>query len=128
MNLCRFVIIGLCLYCCWRSNYQEGRVQLSRGEGVIKRGRSNYQEGRVQLSRGEGPIIKRGGCYQEGRVQLSRGEGVIKRGGSNYQEGRVLSREEGWDTINRFNPATFLCLSQARTWISNIICRGLFCV
>jgi hypothetical protein len=25
-----------------------------------------------------------------------------------------LSRGEGWDTINRFNPATFLCLSQAR--------------
>ena len=27
----------------------------------------------------------------------------------------------------QFNPATCLCLSQARTWIS-IICRGLFCV
>ena len=24
----------------------------------------------------------------------------------------------------RFNPATFLCLSQARTWISNVICLG----
>jgi hypothetical protein len=42
-----------------------------------------------------------------------------------------LSRGEGWDPINRFNPATFLCLSQARTWISNVICWhscGLFCV
>jgi hypothetical protein len=24
-----------------------------------------------------------------------------------------LSRGEGWDSINRFNPATLLCLSQA---------------
>jgi len=39
-----------------------------------------------------------------------------------------LSREEGWDTINRFNPATFLCLSHARTWISNVICRDHFLV
>jgi hypothetical protein len=27
-----------------------------------------------------------------------------------------------------FNPTTFLCLSQARTWISNVICSDLFCV
>ena len=26
----------------------------------------------------------------------------------------------------RFYPATFVCLSQARTWISNVICHGLF--
>jgi len=37
-----------------------------------------------------------------------------------------LSRGEGWDPINWLNPVTFLCLSQARTWISNIIFRGLF--
>ena len=36
-----------------------------------------------------------------------------------------VSRGEGWDPINRFNPVTLLCLSQARTWISNIICLGL---
>ena len=34
----------------------------------------------------------------------------------------------GWDPIHLFNPATCLCLSQARTWISNIICPGLVCV
>jgi len=28
------------------------------------------------------------------------------------------------DPINQFNPATFLKLSQSRTWISNVICRG----
>jgi len=27
---------------------------------------------------------------------------------------------------NRFNPATFLCLFQARSCIYNFICRGLF--
>ena len=37
-------------------------------------------------------------------------------------------RGEGWDAINRFNTGTCLCLSQARTWISNVICNGLFCV
>ena len=37
-----------------------------------------------------------------------------------------LSRGGTWDTINRFNLATFLCLSQDRTWISNVTCRGLF--
>ena len=30
--------------------------------------------------------------------------------------------------INRFNPTAFLCLSQVRTWIYNIICHGLFSV
>jgi hypothetical protein len=28
--------------------------------------------------------------------------------------------------IKRLKPATLLCVSQARTWISNVICRGLF--
>jgi len=32
-----------------------------------------------------------------------------------------LARADGWDPINRFNSATFVCLSQARTWISNVI-------
>ena len=30
------------------------------------------------------------------------------------------------DPINRFNPTTCLCLSQARTWISNVKWCGLF--
>ena len=32
---------------------------------------------------------------------------------------------EGWYPINQFNPATFLCLLEAKTWISNVICCGL---
>ena len=28
--------------------------------------------------------------------------------------------------INWFNPATSLCLSKARSWISNVICHGFF--
>jgi hypothetical protein len=41
---------------------------------------------------------------------------------SNYQEG------EGWVLINGFNSATFLCMTQSRPWISNVIHvrRGLF--
>ena len=35
---------------------------------------------------------------------------------------------EGWDPINQFNFATFLCLSQVMAWISNVICRSLFYV
>ena len=42
------------------------------------------------------------------------GDPVIKRGGKR--------------PINWFNLGTYLCLSQARTWISNIVCHGLFCV
>ena len=38
----------------------------------------------------------------------------------NYQEGK------GWDPINQFNSATFLYLSQARTYIFNIMGRGIF--
>ena len=30
--------------------------------------------------------------------------------------------------ISLFNPVTFLCLSQARVWIPNVICHGLLCV
>jgi hypothetical protein len=37
-----------------------------------------------------------------------------------------LSRRDDWGPINRFNPAPYVCLSQARTRISNVICRGLF--
>ena len=32
---------------------------------------------------------------------------------------------EGWHPINRVNTATFLCLSQPKTWIFKVICRGL---
>jgi len=39
-----------------------------------------------------------------------------------------LSIREGWNPINWFNPATLLSLSQARTWIFNIICRCFLCV
>ena len=39
-----------------------------------------------------------------------------------------LSEEEGWDSINWFNLTTLLCLSQARTWISNPIFCCPFCV
>jgi len=37
-----------------------------------------------------------------------------------------LSRGEAWDPINRFNTAAFLCLSQAMTWIFNVILRDPF--
>ena len=37
-----------------------------------------------------------------------------------------LPRGEGLDTINRFNPITFLCLSQAKIWISNVVFHGFF--
>ena len=37
---------------------------------------------------------------------------------------RKVARGEGW--YPQFNPATFLCLFQARTWISHIICHGFF--
>ena len=43
-----------------------------------------------------------------------------------YQNNRN-SYQEG-DPINLFNPATFMYLSQAITWISNAIYHGLICV
>ena len=39
-----------------------------------------------------------------------------------------LSRGKCWDPINWFNPALLLCLFQAKTWVSNIICHGSFFV
>jgi predicted metal-binding membrane protein len=41
---------------------------------------------------------------------------------------RLYSTMPYWDHIYQFNPATCLCLSQARTWISNVICHGSVCV
>jgi hypothetical protein len=32
-----------------------------------------------------------------------------------------LSKREGWDSVNRYDPATFVCLFQASTWISSFI-------
>jgi hypothetical protein len=64
-------------------------------------------------------------------IHLSRGEvyTFIKRGGLYiYQEGRFIHFSRGGDPINWFNNATFLCLSQDKTWISNVIWHGLFCV
>jgi hypothetical protein len=37
-----------------------------------------------------------------------------------------LSIGDGCDPFNRFNPAILLCKAKARTWISNVICRGIF--
>jgi len=37
-----------------------------------------------------------------------------------------LTRGYDWDHIKWFNPATFVCLPQVMTWISNVICHGLF--
>jgi hypothetical protein len=42
--------------------------------------------------------------------------------------GIQISKREGWNPINQFNPVTFLCLSHTRTWISIVTCCGLFCV
>jgi len=33
---------------------------------------------------------------------------------------------DGWHPTNRFNPATCMCLSWARTWMDNATLRGLF--
>ena len=38
----------------------------------------------------------------------------------------VKTTGESLDPINLFNPTTLLCLSQARTWISNVIYHGIF--
>ena len=37
-----------------------------------------------------------------------------------------LSRRERWDPINMLKPATYMCPSQRKTWISNVICRSFF--
>ena len=41
---------------------------------------------------------------------------------------KVIPHLHACAPINRFNPAIFLHLTQVRTWISNVICRGLFSV
>ena len=33
-----------------------------------------------------------------------------------------LSEGESVDSINRFKPAIFVCISRVRTWISNALC------
>jgi hypothetical protein len=43
--------------------------------------------------------------------------------------GIKIQLSECWfNLIHRFNPATFVCLFQAITWISNAICHGGLCV
>jgi len=41
--------------------------------------------------------------------------------GESHQEGRVEI------TVTGLTPPHLLCLSQARTWISNVLCCGLLC-
>ena len=53
------------------------------------------------------------GSFSFVSIRIAVGDPVIKRG-------------EGWDPINRFNPAILLWKAKARTWISNVICRGIF--
>jgi hypothetical protein len=38
---------------------------------------------------------------------------------------RTIKKGKGWDSFNRLNTVTFVCLSQAMTWIYNDIYRGL---
>ena len=38
----------------------------------------------------------------------------------------IYEKREGGDPINKFNLATAFCMSHTRTWIFNIICRGLY--
>ena len=38
----------------------------------------------------------------------------------------LMEIQLSWDSINRLYSATFLCLSQAMSWISNVTCHGLF--
>lgn len=38
----------------------------------------------------------------------------------------IIMREDWGVPLKRGNPATIVCLSQPRIWISNIICCGLF--
>ena len=37
-----------------------------------------------------------------------------------------ITRGDDWDHIKWFNPATFVCLPQVMTWVSNVICHGIF--
>ena len=68
--------------------------------------------------------------FLSGKISVHRLFIYVLHWRSNYQDGDwvgiQLSRGEGWDPINPFNPATCLCLSEAKTWISNVICCGLF--
>jgi hypothetical protein len=45
----------------------------------------------------------------------------ISRHRSNYRKEGC-----GWDPINRFDPSTYLCLSETGSCISNVICRAMF--
>ena len=45
---------------------------------------------------------------------------------SKHCRGYPMIKSEDCDPINQFNPVISLCLSQARIWISNITCDGLF--
>jgi hypothetical protein len=38
----------------------------------------------------------------------------------------LISNGEGLNPVDWFNAATLSCLSLARSWISYVICRGLF--
>ena len=38
----------------------------------------------------------------------------------------IIHQSTGWDSIYRFNPAALLCLSRARNWIFDVICRVVF--
>jgi len=40
--------------------------------------------------------------------------------------GDPMIMEEVWYSINRFKPATFVCPSQARSWISNATLFNFF--
>ena len=77
----------------------------------------------------ENPVIKRG---EGAGIPLTIvTEPVMKRGGAGIPLTIVTTSDKegegrGWDPINYCNPATFFCLSQAMTWISNVICMGFF--
>jgi len=51
---------------------------------------------------------------------------IYKEIGRSTKFKKSKKRKECWNPINQFKSATLSCLSQTRTWISNVICRCLF--
>ena len=111
-SICRFLSFAYILISV--ASYQVGMLGIQLSSGGCWR--SSYQVGmlEIQLSRWDvgDPVTKRG-CWR-----------------SSYQVEMLeiqLSSGEGWNPINLVNSVTFLCLSQARTWISNVISVVVIC-
>jgi hypothetical protein len=114
-----------------KNNITKNNINMSTGYPRLKRNISNKNSW-IQITNTELGVRLRAAKSYEKKVEtvmVNNSTNINKT--NNHLSPQIIEHmvfEIRWDSINWFNLTTLLCLSQARTWISNPIFCCPFCV